>query len=96
MTAKPCHPLYGFQPPSTPAVGVGVVLRPMREGRWMNQRDLARAAGIRRDYVSRIESGDRVPSVETLARIVRALEASPEEAVSLLMACLPEGTDDAA
>lgn len=45
----------------------------LRKQRQLTQEDLCDKAGISVDAVSRIESGDRVPTLETLQRIAAAL-----------------------
>src|SRR5690348_5679491 len=52
---------------------IGARVREARQRRGMSRADLARAAGLSGGAVSRIESGERSPGAETLARLARAL-----------------------
>jgi len=52
---------------------IGRRLSALREQKRLSQRDIEGRAGINRCYISRIENGHLVPSVETLERIARAL-----------------------
>jgi len=50
----------------------GNLIRLARRDAGMSQRELARAAGTSQGAIAAYESGRRSPSLETLARIVRA------------------------
>lgn len=73
--------------------GFGVVLRPMREHRHLSQSKLAELADFDHSYVSRLESGARMPTVDAVERFTRALELSEREADQLRAAAgfLPSG-----
>ena len=53
---------------------IGTKLRLIREGKGMSQGDIEKTTGMLRCYLSRIENGHTVPSLETLERIAGALE----------------------
>lgn len=53
-------------------------IKAIRENRGMTQRDLAAAAGINAVYLSQIERGARVGSLETLKALARALKVDME------------------
>jgi transcriptional regulator with XRE-family HTH domain len=53
---------------------VGERLRLLREQKDMSQGDIEKRTGLFRCYVSRVENGHTVPSLETLERFARALE----------------------
>ena len=55
------------------AAGVGAAVREHRTARGLSLGQLARACGLSRTILSRIESGAGNPSIETLWRISRAL-----------------------
>lgn len=55
---------------------VATRIRFLRLEKGWSQEHLAEAAGLSRDAVSRIERGDRQPSLDTLQRIADALEVS--------------------
>lgn len=48
-------------------------LRSIREQKNLSQADIEEQSGLLRSYISRVENGHTVPSVETLKRIARAL-----------------------
>lgn len=50
----------------------GTFVRSAREARSLTQRDLAEISGVRQSNISAIESGRRVPSAETLNRLLVA------------------------
>lgn len=49
-------------------------LRALREEKKLSQGDIEKRTGLLRCYVSRVENGHTVPSVETLEKFARALE----------------------
>lgn len=52
---------------------IGRVLRDHRTAKNLSQRDLARRAGVSVDFISRIERGDRRPSLYVLARLASGM-----------------------
>lgn len=55
---------------------VATRIRILRLEKGWSQEHLAEAAGLSRDAISRIERGDRQPSLDTLQRIANALEVT--------------------
>ncbi len=55
---------------------VGTILRSLRTAAGLTQQQLADAAGLHRDFVLRIEKGDREPGLDTARRLTKALGAS--------------------
>jgi transcriptional regulator with XRE-family HTH domain len=53
---------------------VGDRLRAIREEKKLSQGDIEKRSGLLRAYISRVENGHTVPSVETLEKLARALE----------------------
>jgi transcriptional regulator with XRE-family HTH domain len=53
---------------------LGERLRMLRKEKNLSQADIEERTGLLRSYVSRVENGHTVPSVETLEKIARALE----------------------
>lgn len=53
---------------------IGERLRALREKRDLSQGDIEKRTGLFRCYISRVENGHTVPSVETLEKLARALE----------------------
>src|SRR5450432_3764849 len=53
---------------------IGDRLRALREVKNFSQGDIEEKTGLLRCYVSRVENGHTVPSVETLEKFARALE----------------------
>jgi len=49
-------------------------LRAIREQKDLSQGDIEKRTGLKRCYVSRVENGHTVPSIETLEKLARALE----------------------
>src|ERR1700720_529697 len=53
---------------------IGDQLRALREEKNLSQGEIEKRTGLLRCYVSRVENGHTVPSVETLEKFARALE----------------------
>jgi transcriptional regulator with XRE-family HTH domain len=53
---------------------IGTRLRQLRKAKQLSQGDLEERSGMVRCYISRIENGHTIPSVETLAKWARALD----------------------
>lgn len=53
---------------------IGSKLRALREEKGLSQGDIERSTGLLRCYISRVENGHTVPSLETLERFAAALE----------------------
>lgn len=53
---------------------IGERLRGFREEKKLSQGDIEERTGLLRCYVSRVENGHTVPSIETLEKFARALE----------------------
>jgi transcriptional regulator with XRE-family HTH domain len=53
---------------------VGFRLKQLREWRKFSQGKIEKRTGLLRCYISRVENGHTVPSIETLEKMARALE----------------------
>jgi transcriptional regulator with XRE-family HTH domain len=53
---------------------IGTRLRALREERKLSQGDIEKRTGLLRCYISRVENGHTVPSIETLEKLAAALE----------------------
>ncbi len=53
---------------------IGTRLRKLREEKKFSQGDIEKRSGLLRCYISRVENGHTVPSLETLERLASALE----------------------
>lgn len=53
---------------------IGTRLRKLREDKDFSQGDIEKRTGLLRCYISRVENGHTVPSIETLERLAAALE----------------------
>ncbi|MGO9119376.1 MAG: helix-turn-helix domain-containing protein [Desulfomonilaceae bacterium] len=49
-------------------------LRELREAKKLSQGDIERRTGLIRSYISRVENGHAVPTVETLEKICQGLQ----------------------
>ena len=61
-------------PKEKPKVNIGDVIRSYRTERALSQGDIERRTGLLRCYLSRVENGHTVPSLETLAKIAEAMD----------------------
>src|SRR5271163_120853 len=62
---------------STPlsiSMNIGPTIRDYRLQKGMSQGDIEKRTGLLRCYLSRVENGHTVPSLETLQKIARALD----------------------
>ena len=53
---------------------IGTRPKKLREDRSLSQGDIEKRTGLLRCYISRVENGHTVPSLETLERLAAALE----------------------
>ncbi|PYU31338.1 MAG: transcriptional regulator [Acidobacteria bacterium] len=60
-------------------MNIGEVIRSYRSQRGLSQGDIERRTGLLRCYLSRVENGHTVPSLETLAKIAEAMDISLAE-----------------
>ena len=56
-------------------VRLAVMITRLREERGLSQRELAKMTGIKQPQIARIESGDYLPTLETLWKLADALAA---------------------
>jgi transcriptional regulator with XRE-family HTH domain len=66
-------------PKEKPRVNIGEVIRTYRGQRGLSQGDIERRTGLLRCYLSRVENGHTVPSLETLAKIAEAMDITLAE-----------------
>ena len=66
-----------------------LLLKFLRERSGVSARQLSMDAGLSASYVSKVESGEVVPSVLQFARLIRQLDASAFE-ISYLLTALCE------
>lgn len=57
-------------------VQIGVRIKELRDTQKLSQQDLADAAEMERSIITRIEKGQRNISVDTLSKVLAALEVS--------------------
>ena len=86
-------------PKEKPRVNIGEVIRSYRSQRGLSQGDIERRTGLLRCYLSRVENGHTVPSLDTLQKIARALDLQlsqffAEELVSKEMSGLNLNEDE--
>ena len=60
---------------------VGKSLQAIRIDKGLSQGDIERRTGLLRSYLSRVENGHTVPSLDTLAKIAGALQVSLSELI---------------
>ena len=57
-----------------PQINIGETIRNYRLQKGMSQGDIEKRTGLLRCYLSRVENGHTVPSLDTLAKIAQALD----------------------
>jgi len=60
---------------------IGERLRALREQKGLSLGDIEKRSGFKRPYISRVEHGHTVPSIDSLERMARALERQQAETV---------------
>jgi transcriptional regulator with XRE-family HTH domain len=80
-------------------MNIGTTIREYRLQRNMSQGDIEKRTGLLRCYLSRVENGHTVPSLDTLQKIARALDLQlsqffAEEMVSKEMSGLNLAEDE--
>ena len=53
---------------------IGVRLKSLRDAKKLSQGEIEQRTGLLRCYISRVENGHTVPSIETLEKMARGLE----------------------
>jgi transcriptional regulator with XRE-family HTH domain len=71
---------------TTTGQGFGKLLKQCREMSRVSQSRLAELAGFDHSYVSRLESGNRMPTREAVVKLAEALKLAPREKDALLAA----------
>src|ERR1035438_2372609 len=92
-------PLNTLPPVATIAMSIGSTIRAYRLQKGMSQGDIEKRTGLLRCYLSRVENGHTVPSLETLQKIAYALDLQlaqffSDEAVSREMSSLRLSEDE--
>jgi len=64
---------HAHAPESAP-IAIGTTIRAFRLQKGMSQGDIEKRTGLLRCYLSRVENGHTVPSLDTLAKIASALD----------------------
>ncbi len=64
---------------SSISMNIGTTIRGYRLQKGMSQGDIEKRTGLLRCYLSRVENGHTVPSLETLQKIARALDLQLSE-----------------
>lgn len=61
---------------------VKIHLKEIRKSKNMSQRTLSRKSGVSDSYISEIETGIKIPSVDIICKLARALKCKPCEIFS--------------
>src|SRR5881409_145613 len=83
-------------PKEKPILNIGEVIRTYRSQRSLSQGDIERRTGLLRCYLSRVENGHTVPSLETLAKCPWPRQSSPAFQEMALCARSPHATGSSA
>jgi len=59
---------------AAPSMNIGETIRNYRLQKGMSQGDIEKRTGLLRCYLSRVENGHTIPSLDTLAKIATAME----------------------
>jgi len=92
-------PLNDFPPLDTIAMNIGETIRNYRLQKGMSQGDIEKRTGLLRCYLSRVENGHTVPSLDTLQKIAASLDLQlsqffAEQTVGQDMSSLNLSTDE--
>ena len=61
-------------PEMLPTINIGETIRNYRLQKGMSQGDIEKRTGLLRCYLSRVENGHTIPSLDTLSKIATAME----------------------
>ncbi|HEY0263524.1 MAG TPA: helix-turn-helix transcriptional regulator [Granulicella sp.] len=61
------------------SMNIGTTIRGLRQQKGMSQGDIEKRTGLLRCYLSRVENGHTVPSLDTLKKIATALDVQLAE-----------------
>lgn len=67
-------PVQADAPAKSISMNIGATIRDFRLQKGMSQGDIEKRTGLLRCYLSRVENGHTVPSLDTLQKIARALD----------------------
>ncbi|MDE1155461.1 MAG: helix-turn-helix transcriptional regulator [Acidobacteriaceae bacterium] len=73
-TALPVEPAASVESAAPAPINIGTTIRGFRLQKGMSQGDIEKRTGLLRCYLSRVENGHTVPSLETLQKIASALD----------------------
>jgi transcriptional regulator with XRE-family HTH domain len=79
MQTIPSDLANGSVEPLSIAMNIGTTIRGYRLQKGMSQGDIEKRTGLLRCYLSRVENGHTVPSLETLQKIAKALDLQLSE-----------------
>ena len=79
MQTIPVDLASGAVDPASISMNIGTTIRGYRLQKGMSQGDIEKRTGLLRCYLSRVENGHTVPSLETLQKIARALDLQLSE-----------------
>ena len=68
------HPGNESSKELVPAMNIGETIRTYRLQKGMSQGDIEKRTGLLRCYLSRVENGHTIPSLDTLSKIAGAME----------------------
>ncbi len=63
---------------------VGQILKELREGKKMSQREVSEQSGLTQSHICNIEIGTTEPTIPTMFKICRALEIDPSVLSNLM------------
>ncbi len=72
-------PAQAEHPAKSISMSIGATIRDFRLNKGMSQGDIEKRTGLLRCYLSRVENGHTVPSLETLQKIAGALDLQLSE-----------------
>ena len=80
MADMQTFPTASLSPAAQPlSMNIGTTIRGYRLQKGMSQGDIEKKTGLLRCYLSRVENGHTVPSLETLQKIAKALDLQLSE-----------------
>ncbi len=80
MADMQTFPTASLPPAAQPiSMNIGTTIRGYRLQKGMSQGDIEKKTGLLRCYLSRVENGHTVPSLETLQKIAKALDLQLSE-----------------
>lgn len=71
-----------------------ILFKFLRERTGMSARALSLQAGLSQSYISKVESGNVLPTIESFAKIIKLMNITDKELMYLIFSLLPKDSNE--